>query len=162
MLRRIEEAGPQHIATDCPLSALRIEEGLQRKAVHPVVLLRHAYGSSPPNEAAGPSAERHPRARLIYRGLRPEYRAREVIAHKDRTAACHRRDRVTLLFEDRETLRYQILEMCRVEGARDAESASRTELDVYNELMPWRLANSRRRSSSRSPTSRRSGRSSSA
>ncbi len=44
MLDRIDQAGPDHIATDCPLSALRIEEGLQRKAVHPVVLMRHAYG----------------------------------------------------------------------------------------------------------------------
>jgi Fe-S oxidoreductase len=44
MLRRIEEAGAQHVATDCPLSALRIEEGTGRKAVHPIVLLRHAYG----------------------------------------------------------------------------------------------------------------------
>jgi Fe-S oxidoreductase len=44
MLRRIEESGAQHVATDCPLSALRIEEGTGRKAVHPIVLLRHAYG----------------------------------------------------------------------------------------------------------------------
>ena len=46
IVRRIREAEPDHIATDCPLSALRIEEGLGRKAVHPVVLLRHAYGLS--------------------------------------------------------------------------------------------------------------------
>ncbi len=44
LLSRLDEAKPDHIATDCPLSALRIEEGLGRKAVHPVVLLRHAYG----------------------------------------------------------------------------------------------------------------------
>jgi len=44
MLRRIEESGALHVATDCPLSALRIEEGTGRKAVHPIVLLRHAYG----------------------------------------------------------------------------------------------------------------------
>ena len=44
MLRRIEESGAQHVATDCPLSALRIEEGTGRKPVHPIVLLRHAYG----------------------------------------------------------------------------------------------------------------------
>jgi Fe-S oxidoreductase len=44
MLERIEAAEPDHVATDCPLSALRIEEGTGRKAVHPVVLLRHAYG----------------------------------------------------------------------------------------------------------------------
>jgi Fe-S oxidoreductase len=46
MLERIRQAEPDHIATDCPLSALRIQEGLGRAAVHPVVLLRHAYGLS--------------------------------------------------------------------------------------------------------------------
>jgi len=44
LLRRIEEFGPDHVATDCPLSALRIEQGTGRKAVHPVMLLHHAYG----------------------------------------------------------------------------------------------------------------------
>ena len=44
MLARIRDAQPDHVATDCPLSALRIQEGLGRAAVHPVVLLRHAYG----------------------------------------------------------------------------------------------------------------------
>jgi len=44
MLRRIEESEPDHISTDCPLAALRIEEGLGRKAVHPVVLMCRAYG----------------------------------------------------------------------------------------------------------------------
>ena len=46
MLRRIGDASPEPIATDCPLAALRIDEGLGRKAVHPVVLLRHAYGDA--------------------------------------------------------------------------------------------------------------------
>jgi len=44
LLRAIRASEPEHVATDCPLSALRIEEGLGRKAVHPIVLLRHAYG----------------------------------------------------------------------------------------------------------------------
>ena len=44
MLDRLAEGDPDHLSTDCPLAALRIEEGLGRKAVHPVVLLRHAYG----------------------------------------------------------------------------------------------------------------------
>ena len=44
MLAAIDEAAPDFVATDCPLSALRIEEGLGRRAQHPVVLLRHAYG----------------------------------------------------------------------------------------------------------------------
>jgi Fe-S oxidoreductase len=44
MLDRIRELAPDHVATDCPLAALRIEEGLGRKPLHPIVLLRHAYG----------------------------------------------------------------------------------------------------------------------
>jgi Fe-S oxidoreductase len=44
LLERIESAEPDHIATDCPLAALRIQEGLGRSAVHPVVLMHHAYG----------------------------------------------------------------------------------------------------------------------
>jgi Fe-S oxidoreductase len=44
MLDAIRAAQPDHIATDCPLAALRIREALGRKPVHPVVLLRRAYG----------------------------------------------------------------------------------------------------------------------
>ena len=44
LFRRLEEAEPETIATDCPLAALRIQEGLGRRAHHPVVLLHRAYG----------------------------------------------------------------------------------------------------------------------
>jgi Fe-S oxidoreductase len=44
LLDTLERSGAEHYATDCPLAALRIEEGLRRKATHPIVLLRHAYG----------------------------------------------------------------------------------------------------------------------
>jgi len=44
MLQRIAAAEADHIATDCPLAALRIREGLGRSAVHPIVLLHRAYG----------------------------------------------------------------------------------------------------------------------
>jgi hypothetical protein len=57
-----------------------------------------------------------------------------VIAHKaDRRIALG--DRLTLLFEDRETIRWQVLEMCRVEGIRDPAGVAE-ELEVYNELVP--------------------------
>ena len=46
MLQRMRDAEADHLSTDCPLSALRIQEVLGRSAVHPVVLLRHAYGLS--------------------------------------------------------------------------------------------------------------------
>jgi glycerol-3-phosphate dehydrogenase subunit C len=55
MVERIRDAEPDHIATDCPLAALRIQETLGRKAVHPIVLLRRAYGEAPgpPDPLAG-------------------------------------------------------------------------------------------------------------
>ncbi len=68
-----------------------------------------------------------------YEGVRPRLRE-AVIAHKARRRVAVG-ERVTLVFEDRETLRWQVLEMCRVEGLRDP-AAVRHELEVYNELMP--------------------------
>jgi Fe-S oxidoreductase len=44
LLDGVRRAEPDHVATDCPLAALRILEGTGRKAVHPIVLLRQAYG----------------------------------------------------------------------------------------------------------------------
>lgn len=71
--------------------------------------------------------------RALYAELRPAYRA-EIIALKR-----HRRvavgDRITVVFENRETLRFQVQEMCRVERLDDP-AAVQHEVDVYNELVP--------------------------
>ena len=68
-----------------------------------------------------------------YKKMRPAYRD-AVIAHKrDRRVALG--DRVTLVFEDRETLRFQVQEMLWIERIDDADRIQQ-ELDVYNELMP--------------------------
>jgi len=44
LLEGVRRADPDHVATDCPLAALRIREGTGRVAVHPIVLLQRAYG----------------------------------------------------------------------------------------------------------------------
>lgn len=44
LMQSIEEANPDRVSTDCPLAALRIKERTGREAVHPIVLLREAYG----------------------------------------------------------------------------------------------------------------------
>jgi len=44
LVMEIHGAEAEHIATDCPLSALRILERTGKQAVHPVVLLHEAYG----------------------------------------------------------------------------------------------------------------------
>jgi hypothetical protein len=68
-----------------------------------------------------------------YEQLRDEYRD-AVIAHK-RARRMGVGENVTLVFEDRETLRFQVQEMLRVERIADPEKVQQ-ELDVYNELMP--------------------------
>lgn len=68
-----------------------------------------------------------------YDRLRPEYR-RAVIAHKRRRRVSVG-EKVTLLFEDHETLLFQVHEMIWVERISDPRKIQR-EIDVYNELMP--------------------------
>lgn len=68
-----------------------------------------------------------------YQRARDDY-LEAIIAHK-RQRRLAVGDCVTLLFEDRETLRFQVQEMLRVEHIRDPQAVQR-ELDVYNELMP--------------------------
>jgi hypothetical protein len=65
-------------------------------------------------------------ARAAYRSAVIELKARRRLAVGDR---------VSLVFENRETLRFQVQEMLRIERIRDPEGVQR-ELDVYNELVP--------------------------
>ncbi|MBI2461220.1 MAG: 4Fe-4S dicluster domain-containing protein [Candidatus Rokubacteria bacterium] len=44
LLRELREARADQIATDCPLSALQIAQGLGSRPLHPVQLLARAYG----------------------------------------------------------------------------------------------------------------------
>jgi len=71
--------------------------------------------------------------RTRYESLRPDFLLK-LIDLKDRRRVSVG-DRVTVVFENRETLRFQIQEMCRVERIDDPR-AVQNELDVYNELMP--------------------------
>lgn len=64
---------------------------------------------------------------------RPAFRAR-VIEHK-KARKLHLGSNVTLLFEDRLTVQYQIQEMLRIERIFEAD-AIQEELDAYNPLIP--------------------------
>jgi diadenosine tetraphosphate (Ap4A) HIT family hydrolase len=68
-----------------------------------------------------------------YAGVRDSFRS-AVIAHK-RARRLAVGPNVTLVFEDRETLRFQVQEMLWVERIAEPERVQH-ELDVYNELMP--------------------------
>jgi hypothetical protein len=58
----------------------------------------------------------------------------QIIAHK-RARTLHIGPNLTLLFEDRETMRYQIQEMLRAERIFEA-AGIQDELDAYNPLIP--------------------------
>src|SRR5438270_11124092 len=68
-----------------------------------------------------------------YAKARPQFRAR-VLEHKKRRIV-HLGDRVTLIFEDELTIRYQIQEMLRAERIFEDE-AIKAELDAYTPLVP--------------------------
>lgn len=68
-----------------------------------------------------------------YARARKEFRTR-VLAHKKRRTIALG-DNVTLIFEDRLTIQYQIQEMLRIERIFEPE-AIQDELDAYNPLIP--------------------------
>lgn len=68
-----------------------------------------------------------------YEAARPAFRDAVIALKRNRRLGVG--DCVTLVFENRETLRFQVQEMLRVERLRDPARVQE-ELDVYNELMP--------------------------
>jgi hypothetical protein len=68
-----------------------------------------------------------------YSSERTAFRAR-VLAHKQ-MRKLHLGEHVTLLFEDRLTIQYQVQEMLRIERIFEAD-AIQEELDAYNPLIP--------------------------
>ena len=68
-----------------------------------------------------------------YSRQRPDFRTRALAHRKARQVPVG--DHVTLSFEDRLTIQYQIQEMLRIEKAFEAD-AIQDELDAYNPLIP--------------------------
>lgn len=69
----------------------------------------------------------------VFEAMRAQLRERLIEHKRPRRVALG--ERATLVFEDRETVRWQVLEMARVERLR-GEEALQHELDVYNDLVP--------------------------
>jgi hypothetical protein len=69
----------------------------------------------------------------FYAPIRDDFRRRVMELKKHRRVSVG--DRVTLVFENRDTLRFQIEEMLRAESITSDEGIQ-AELDVYNTLMP--------------------------
>lgn len=70
-----------------------------------------------------------------YEEIRPEFRQRMMEVKKPRRIAVG--PLFNFLFENEDTMKYQIQEMVRIEGIREPE-AIRHEIDTYNEMIPDR------------------------
>jgi hypothetical protein len=68
-----------------------------------------------------------------YAPLRDQRRAQVIALKKRRRVSVG--PQITLLFENRETVRAQVEEMCRAESIEDDEKIQH-ELDVYNAILP--------------------------
>ena len=68
-----------------------------------------------------------------YAKARKDFRTRVIVHKKPRTV--HLGEHVTLIFEDRLTIQYQVQEMLRVEKIFE-EAGIQDELDAYNPLIP--------------------------
>jgi len=69
----------------------------------------------------------------LYAPVRDDFRRRVMELKKHRRVEVG--DRVTLVFENRDTLRFQIEEMLRAESI-SGDAGIQAEIDVYNTLMP--------------------------
>jgi hypothetical protein len=69
----------------------------------------------------------------LYAGIRDDFRNRVIELKRPRRVILG--DRVSLVFENRHTLLFQIEEMLRAESIASDEGIQ-AEIDVYNELMP--------------------------
>ena len=69
----------------------------------------------------------------MYAPVREDFRRSIMERKRDRRVEVG--DRVTLVFENRDTLRFQIEEMLRAESIT-TEAGIQAELDVYNSIMP--------------------------
>jgi hypothetical protein len=68
-----------------------------------------------------------------YEQLRPEFRRRVIETKKSRRVAVG--DRITFVFENHDTMLFQVQEMLRAEHIVDLDKV-REEIDVYNALIP--------------------------
>ena len=69
----------------------------------------------------------------VYETHREDFRRQIIALKSDRRVTLG--DRLALVFENRDTMRFQIQEMCRVEGITD-QSGIQAEVAVYNDLIP--------------------------
>lgn len=71
-----------------------------------------------------------------YEQARPDFRRRVMLQKDKRRVPVG--DHVTFLFENRDTMHYQVQEMLRAEGSWQRPGAIEEELEAYNALIPQR------------------------
>ena len=133
----IRAAAAEVVAGDCHLANGAVLQETGRMPVHPLQVLARAYGIAPGSSRDRHGAEcsaragRHCRRAGLRRGgtnFGPRRRPQAASAGPVGPV-------VSLVFENRETIRFQVQEMARVEGLQ-TDAAVQSELDTYNTLIP--------------------------
>ena len=134
MAKEVRAAGNDVVCGDCHLANGAIEQETGTRPVHPMQLMARAYGI-PEEETmtARPLTLDDIADQRAYERERDAFR-RDVIAHK-KLRRVTVGPVVTLTFESRMTMRFQVQEMARAERMTTDEQIQH-ELDVYNRLLP--------------------------
>ena len=147
--RKRREDGERMVVGDCSLAALRIKKETGRTALHPVEALAEAYGLIPVDGAGGSAMKPVERSEILdlgtYEEVREHFRRRVIEEKRIRRVPLG--DNMTVLFENHDTVLFQIQEMLRTERIT-REDAIPHEIETYNELIPGRTSSRRRCSSS--------------
>ena len=145
MINRVEKMAADYLVSDCPMAATQIADGLELKhgETNPMTPVAQSLRNMTVGARlrADSEGEHHmkPLARADLMSLEQYARAaqrisRPVIEHKK-----YRRVDVgptlSLYFEDRLTIQYQVQEMLRIEKIFEA-AAIQEELEAYNPLIP--------------------------
>jgi Fe-S oxidoreductase len=155
VFKQMAASDPDYISSDCAIAARHIEQGIgtsKAQKLHPLTLLRMAYGtdlkqeskpdSSESIDQTTPAGEKQmttavTRESLLtleaYAKVRDDFRT-QVMTHK-KTRKVSLGENITLIFEDALTVRYQIQEMLRVERIFQEEEIVH-ELETYTPLIP--------------------------
>ena len=154
----MKDAAAEVWATDCPLAALQFQQHAGKKPMHPMSILARAYRADGfATRLAEQGNAKRPRSTSQRRGGRYEVTKtvsreeildfvtyeeqrgtlREAVMRTKAPRRVHVGPHLTFLFENHDTMRYQVQEMVRTERMVK-EADIRHELETYNELLGGR------------------------
>ncbi|HXN55915.1 MAG TPA: DUF3501 family protein [Myxococcales bacterium] len=143
--RKVESIEPDVVSSDCPLAGLQLRQKTGRASYHPVKILQAAYRgahlrSTPVSNGETKGVRMMQQLTTkdlwplpVYEGVRDQFRKEVVAAKKDRRIDVG--PGMTFVFENRLTVKFQVLEILRAERITAPEHVAE-ELEGFNTMLP--------------------------